>query len=97
MYTSPGWLAFSDSHNPQAWALGPSSWAVGSAQLGPDHLQGLKCSKETEPLLRPPSESEFVAMIELLNGGGNRGGEQLLCHLGDPPGILPVWTDDQMA
>lgn len=53
-------------------ALEPSLRVVGSAQLGPDHLQGLKCFKEAEPLLRPPSESEFVAMSELLNGGGNR-------------------------
>lgn len=37
-----------------------------------------------------------LAMSGLLNRGGNRGGEQLLCHLGDPPGIFHAWTEDQM-
>lgn len=46
------------------------SWVMGLAQLGPDYLQSLRCSKEAEPLLRPPSESEFVVMSGLINGVG---------------------------
>lgn len=43
------------------------TWAVGSARLGPDHLQGHGFSKEAEPLPRATQH------IWLLSQGGDRG------------------------
>lgn len=70
------------------------SGAMGLAQLGPDYLQGLRCSKEAEPLLRPPSESEFVALSGLINEVG-RGDS---CSVTQRTLLAScMWTEGQMA
>ena len=37
----------------------PSSWAVGSAWRGPDHLQVLRCSEEAGPLQGHPANKSL--------------------------------------
>lgn len=102
MHTSPGCLTFSDLHIPQAWGsrLGISGSLsffmsyMGSARLGPDHLQAFRCSKEAEPLQGHPAHQSLwtCSGVKL---GWEQG--QLFCLQGPQPFPPRAWTEGQMS
>lgn len=92
---------FSDLHIPRAWGSGLgiagslSSFMsyMGSAGLGPDHLQVFRCSKEAEPL-RGHAANQSLWTCEGAKLGWGQG--QLFGLLGPQPSSH-AWTEGQMA